>query len=66
MEYRYMTCPICGLSDGNDDKILSRRVIDMSYNGGELTILEERKCDICQRIYGVRMHYALKYEELST
>ena len=24
MEYRYLTCPNCGLSDGNDDKILDR------------------------------------------
>lgn len=64
MEYRYMRCPRCGLSDGNDDVILSSKVIDKSYNGGELTILEERKCDICQKVYKVEMHYALKYEEL--
>lgn len=64
MEYRYVTCPNCGLSDGNDDAILSSKVIDKSYNGGELVILEERKCDICQQIYKVKMHYTLKYEEL--
>lgn len=64
MEYRYVTCPNCGLSDGNDDTILSSKVIDKSYNGGELVMLEERKCDVCQQIYKVEMHYTLKYEEL--
>ena len=62
MEYRYVTCPNCGLSDGNDDKILSSKVIDKSYNGGELTIVEERKCDICHKVYTVEMHYTLIYE----
>ena len=64
MEYRYIRCPNCGLSDGNDDKIMSSKVIDKSYNGRDLVILEERKCDICQKIYKVEMHYTLKYEEL--
>lgn len=63
MGYRYMQCPNCGLSDGNDDKILSSRVIDKSYNGEEITILEERQCDICQKQYRVKMHYTLEYEE---
>lgn len=61
---RYMRCPHCGFSDGNDDKILSHRMTDKSYNGGELTILEERECDICHKIYEVNMFYMLKYEEL--
>ena len=63
MGYRYMRCPNCGLSDGNDDKILSSRVIDKTYNGEEITILEERQCDICQKKYKVKMYYTLKYEE---
>ena len=63
MKYRYVRCPDCGLSDGNDDKILSSRVIDKSYNGEEITILEERQCDICQKQYKVKMHYTLKYED---
>lgn len=63
MEYRHIRCPNCGLSEGNDYVIMSSKVIDKLYNGGELTILEERKCDICQNIYKVKMHYALKYEE---
>ena len=64
MGYRYTRCPLCGLSDGNDNKILSSKIIDTSYNGDAVTILEERKCDICKKVYEVEMHYALKYEEL--
>lgn len=60
-----MKCPRCGLSDGNDDEVLSQRIIDKSFNGGNIVILEERKCDICFKIYKVKMFYALKYEELS-
>lgn len=64
MNYRTTSCPRCGLSDGNDDQTMSSKVIDKSYNGGELTILEERKCDVCQKVYKVEMHYTLRYEEL--
>ena len=64
MEYRYEKCPRCGLSNGTDDKILSSKIINTSYNGGDITILEERKCDICQKVYRVEMHYTLKYEEI--
>lgn len=64
MDYRYIRCPRCGLSNGKDDVILSNEVIDKSHDGSELTILEERKCDVCQKVYKVKMYYALKYEEI--
>lgn len=64
MDYRYMRCPRCGLSDGHDDIILSHKVVYKSYNGGELVMVEERECDICQKVYTVKMFYTLKYEEL--
>lgn len=63
MAYRYIKCPHCGQSDGNDDSILSRQMIGCSYNGEELEIEENRRCDVCGKVYTVRMHYELKYEE---
>lgn len=65
MEYRYLRCPYCGQSDGHDDKIVSSEVVDKSYNGGELVLVEGRKCDICQKVYPVEMHYALRYERFA-
>lgn len=66
MEYRYEKCPRCGLSNGTDDKILSSKIIDTSYNGGEITILEERKCDICQKVYKIEMHVVLMPTDIYT
>lgn len=62
--YRAEKCPQCGLSDGCDDIIVSTRIIDQTYNGDLITILEERRCDICGKLYKVKMHYNLGYEEL--
>lgn len=60
---RYIKCP-CGLSDGNDDKIISQTIEDMSYNGSEIVVREVRRCDICNKKYEVLMHYRLSYEEI--
>lgn len=61
--YRYIRCD-CGKSDGNDDQIISRKIVDTAYNGEETIILEERQCDICLNKYRVLMHYKLNYEEI--
>lgn len=60
---RYIKCP-CGLSDGNDDKIISHAIEAISYNGNEAIVHEVRQCDICNREYEVFMHYRLSYEEM--
>jgi hypothetical protein len=60
---RHIKCP-CGLSDGNDDKIVSHTIEAVSYNGDEVVVLEMRQCDICNKEYEVFMHYRLSYEEM--
>lgn len=64
MAYRFTRCPKCGLSEGTDDKILSSIISDISYNGAECTLVERRKCDVCDELYSVKMYYSLVYEEL--
>ena len=59
----YTKCPRCGLSNGRDDKILSHRIIDRSHDGGDIIVLEEKQCDVCQKIYEFRLYYTLKYAE---
>lgn len=54
----------CGLSDGNDDKIVSHTIEAVSYNGDEVVVLEMRQCDICNKEYEAFMHYRLSYEEM--
>ena len=65
MGYRYARCPYCGQSDGNDDKIISSAIVNASYNGRDLTVMEKRRCDICRKVYPVEMHYELKYENIA-
>ena len=42
----------------NVDKVTTEEAVDRIF-----VMLEERKCDVCQQIYKVEMHYTLKYEE---
>ena len=65
MGYRYAKCPYCGQSDGNDDKIISSAIVNTSYNGRDLIVLEQRRCDICRKLYPVEMYYELKYEKIA-
>ncbi len=58
----YIRCPYCGRSDGNDDKVLSRKIIYADYTDCEISI--EKQCDICGKIYEVIAKYKFSYEKL--
>lgn len=58
---RYVKC-LCGLTDGHDDTIVSRELVDVTHNADEAIIKETRVCDICQKKYSVLMHYKFSYE----
>lgn len=58
----YASCPQCGLSDGNDDQIISTQLISNDYSGAEIIVTKQ--CDICRKIYKVRKQYNFAYEEI--
>ncbi len=60
---RHIKCP-CGLSDSNDDKVISCTIENISYDRNEIVAREIRQCDICNRKYKVFLHYRLSYEEM--
>lgn len=64
-QYRYLRCPHCGRSDGNDDVVTSSNIVEKSNNGGTLIVEEKRRCDICRKQYTVKMHYVLNFEEFN-
>lgn len=66
MDEKYTKCPHCGLSNGKNDKILSHKIIDHSYELGDIVVLEEKQCDVCQKIYEFRLYFTLKYAETVT
>lgn len=59
----YIRCPYCNQSDGNDDKIVNKR-IEVLYDT-ECQIIVTKKCDICQKEYDVLKVFDLRYEELN-
>lgn len=59
----YIRCPYCNQSDGNDDKIINKR-IEVLYDT-ECQIVVTKKCDICQKEYDVLKVFDLRYEELN-
>lgn len=59
----YIRCPYCNQSDGNDDKIVNKK-IEVLYNT-ECQIVVTKKCDICQKEYDVLKVFDLRYEELN-
>lgn len=59
----YIRCPYCNQSDGNDDKIVNKR-IEVLYDT-ECQIVVTIKCDICQKEYDVLKVFDLRYEELN-
>lgn len=59
----YIRCPYCNQSDGNDDKIVNKR-IEVLYDT-ECQIVVTKKCDICQKGYDVLKVFDLRYEELN-
>ncbi|MCB7108862.1 hypothetical protein [Agathobacter rectalis] len=59
----YIRCPYCNQSDGNDDKIVNKR-IEVLYDT-ECQIVVTKKCDICQKEYDVLKVFDLRYEELN-
>ncbi len=58
----YIKCPYCNKSDGNDDKILNRRIIYADNTDCEIST--EKQCDICGKTYEVISKYKFIYEEL--
>lgn len=60
---RHIKCT-CGLSDGNDDKVILCTIENISYDRKEIIVREVRQCDICNRKYAVLLHYCLSYEEM--
>lgn len=61
---RYIKCP-CGHTDGHDDQVICRHIVDIDYNGENLTMEEVRVCDVCYQKYRVLIHYKFQYEEYS-
>lgn len=59
----YIRCPYCNQSDGNDDKIINKR-IEVLYDT-ECQIVVTKKCDICQKEYDVLKVFDLRYEKLN-
>ncbi len=59
---RYMQCPHCGKSDGNDDVILNRKIVCANYTDCEIST--EKQCDICGKTYEVITKYKFSHEEL--
>lgn len=59
----YIRCPYCNQSDGNNDKIVNKR-IEVLYDT-ECQIVVTKKCDICQKEYDVLKVFDLRYEELN-
>ncbi|MFR4368887.1 MAG: hypothetical protein ACLT4F_08920 [Clostridia bacterium] len=59
----YIRCPYCNQSDGNDDKIVNKK-IEVLYDT-ECQIVVTKKCDICQKEYDVLKVFDLRYEELN-
>ena len=58
----YIRCPHCGRSDGNDDKVLSKKIIYADYTDCEIST--EKQCDICGKIYEVIAKYKFSHEKL--
>lgn len=56
------SCPQCGLSDGNNDKVISEQLIFNDYVGAEIIVTKE--CDICRKIYKISKKYRFDYEEV--
>ena len=59
---KYIQCPYCGRSDGNDDKVLRKKVLYANYTDCEIST--EKQCDICGKKYEVITKYKFSYEEL--
>lgn len=58
----YIRCPHCGKSDGNDDIVLDKQIIDMNYS--DCIISTVKQCDICGKKYEVITEYKFSYESL--
>lgn len=58
----YVNCPRCGLSNGNNDKIISTLLIHNDYNGAK--IIETKQCNVCGKIYKIEKQYNFAYEEI--
>ena len=59
---RYVKCPYCEHSDGNDDIEISKEII--RQDNSECVILQVMECDICGKTYQVETTYGFKYERL--
>ena len=57
----YVKCPYCNLSDGNDDKVVGKR-IEILYDT-ECQVVVTKRCDICQKEYKVLKVFDLRYEK---
>lgn len=58
----YIRCPHCGKSNGNDDIVLDKQIIDINYSECRISI--EKECDICGKKYEVLAEYRFSYEQL--
>ena len=58
----YVKCPHCRKSDGNDDKVLSRKIIYADYTDCEIST--EKQCDICGKRYEIISTYNFSFERL--
>ena len=58
----YIRCPHCGKSDGNDDIVLNKQIVDMNYSECQISIIKQ--CDICGKKYEVLAEYKFSHEQL--
>ena len=58
----YVRCPYCGKSDGNDDIVLDKQIINMNYSECKISMIKQ--CDICGKKYEVLAEYKFSYEQL--
>lgn len=58
----YIKCPYCNHSDGNDDIVIDKKIIDMDNTSCEIIVTKE--CDICGKHYNVKRIFNLDYEQL--
>ncbi len=59
---KYIRRPYCGKSDGNDDIVLSKKIINADNSDCEISI--EKQCDICGKKYEVVAEYKFSHERL--
>lgn len=59
----YIKCPYCCKSDGNNERVVFRRILYV--DNIECVIVEAKECDICGKRDYVEKNYKFDYERLN-